>query len=103
MENVSELHIRHSGKIGLIKLHSSEQTQSFLFVIDKHQVEVQNGSNRSGIHNLSQGNPYRFDNGTRKGFVLNPGKTLKTGYLKVSLFWRFPRRDEMRFLYIFIN
>lgn len=49
MENVSELHIRHSGKIGLIKLHSSEQTQSFLFVIDKHHVEVQNGWYRTDL------------------------------------------------------
>lgn len=106
MENVSEMHIRGSGKIGLIKLHSGEQTQSFHFRMHKHQVEVQNGWYRTDlVFKISPRviNQYRFDNGTRKGFALHQGKTLKTGYLKVSLFRRFPRRDEMRFLYIFIN
>lgn len=94
---LSEKYFRSFSKIGLIKLYSGEQTQ-FQFIIDKHQVEVLNCCYRSGIHNLSQGNLYRFENGTRKGFVLLQGKTLETGYLKVSLFLRFPGQDGMRIL-----
>lgn len=84
---MSETHFGDFSKIGLIKLHSGEQTQ-FQFIIDKTPGRIAERllPNRSGIHNLSQGNLYRFDNGTRKGFVLQQGKTLETGYLKVSLF-----------------